>query len=56
MRMLATILLLLVSQFTFAGADYARENKWADEIIPGIVVGDPVFLELKQGHIFLDSI
>jgi len=53
MRILTTLLLMLVSQLTFAGADYAREKKWADEIIPGIVVGDPVYLELKQGHKFL---
>lgn len=53
MRILATFLLLLVSQLTFAVADYAREKKWADEIIPGIVVGDPVYLELSQGHKFL---
>ena len=53
MRILATFLLLLVSQSTFAVADYAREKKWADEIIPGIVVGDPVYLELSQGHKFL---
>lgn len=53
MRILATFLLLLVSQLTFAVADYAREKKWADEIIPGIVVGDPVYLELSKGHKFL---
>lgn len=53
MRILATFLLLLVSQLTFAVADYAREKKWADEIVPGIVVGDPVYLELSQGHKFL---
>lgn len=53
MRILAAVLLLLASQLTFASADYAREKKWADEIIPGIVVGDPVYLELRQGHKFL---
>jgi pimeloyl-ACP methyl ester carboxylesterase len=53
MRILATVLFLLISQKTFAGADYAREKKWADEIVPGIVVGDPVYLELKQGLKFL---
>jgi pimeloyl-ACP methyl ester carboxylesterase len=53
MRILATFFLMLVSQYTFAVADYAREKKWADEIIPGIVVGDPVYLELEQGHTFL---
>ncbi|MDP1681470.1 MAG: DUF3530 family protein [Burkholderiales bacterium] len=44
---------LLCSQFAFAGADYAREKKWADEVVPGIVVGDADYLELKQGHKFL---
>lgn len=46
-------LLLLVSQLAFADADYVREKKWADEIVPGIVVGDPVYLELDNGHKFL---
>jgi pimeloyl-ACP methyl ester carboxylesterase len=53
MRIFAIVLFLLVSQITFAAADYAREKKWADEIVPGIVVGDPVYLELRQGHKFL---
>jgi len=46
-------LFMLCSQLAFAGADYAREKKWADEVVPGIVVGDVVYLELKQGHKFL---
>jgi pimeloyl-ACP methyl ester carboxylesterase len=37
----------------FAQADYAREKRWADEITPAILVGDPVYLELKSGHKFL---
>ena len=49
MRFMLTIWLCLISQLVFGGADYAREKKWADEIIPGIVVGDPVYLELKPG-------
>lgn len=53
MRFLSAGLLLLVSQFAFAGADYVREQKWADEVVPGIVVGDPVYLELSTGHKFL---
>ena len=36
-----------------AQADYAREKRWADEITPGIVVGDAVWLELKAGRKFL---
>jgi len=53
MRWMAAVLLSLASTLACAGADYAREKKWADEVEPGIVVGDPVYLELKQGHKFL---
>lgn len=53
MRNFVTLLLLLVSQLSFAGADYAREKKWADEITPSIMIGDPVYLEQSQGHKFL---
>ena len=43
---------------TFAAAqpaapDYAREKRWADEITPAILVGDPVYLALQSGHRFL---
>lgn len=51
-RMLWLMVLVLISSFTFA-ADYAREKKWADEIVPGVVVGDPVYLEQPDGHKFL---
>ncbi len=30
--------------------DYAREKKWADEVVPGVVVGDPVYLQTPRGH------
>ena len=46
------VLLLMVVHLVY-GADYVREKKWADEITPGIVVGDPVYLEEKAGHKFL---
>ena len=32
------------------GPDYAREAKWADEVVPGLVVGDPVYLQTPRGH------
>jgi pimeloyl-ACP methyl ester carboxylesterase len=35
-----------------AQVDYAREQRWADEVVPGIVVGDPVYLE-AAGRKFL---
>jgi pimeloyl-ACP methyl ester carboxylesterase len=31
-------------------ADYVREKKWADEVVPGLVVGDPVYLQTPRGH------
>jgi hypothetical protein len=36
-----------------AQPDYAREKRWADEITPTILVGDPIYLALKSGHKFL---
>lgn len=46
-------LLLILSTPVWATSDYAREKKWADEITPGIVVGDPVYIEQANGHKFL---
>ncbi len=37
----------------FAQADYAREQRWADEITPAILVGDAVQLVLPTGRKFL---
>jgi pimeloyl-ACP methyl ester carboxylesterase len=51
-RILLLIALVSISGLTFA-ADYAREKKWADEVVPGVVVGDPVYLEQADGHKFL---
>ena len=53
MRFITAVLFCLTSQFVFASADYAREKKWAEEITPSIVVGDPVQLEQKNHHKFL---
>jgi pimeloyl-ACP methyl ester carboxylesterase len=53
MRTWLICLLLAVSASAFAAPDYVREKKWADEITPGIVVGDPVYLEQKNRHKFL---
>ena len=41
-----TILTLLTVFFVpvAMGADYAREKRWADEIVPGLVIG-------KEAHI-----
>ncbi|HEY0663900.1 MAG TPA: DUF3530 family protein [Thiobacillaceae bacterium] len=45
------VALLSVAAWAAGGAaDYAREKKWADEVVPGLVVGDPVYLETPRGH------
>jgi pimeloyl-ACP methyl ester carboxylesterase len=33
--------------------DYAREKRWAEEITPGLVVGDALYIVQKSGHKFL---
>ena len=53
MRIVTMILCMLVSQMAFSGADYVREKNWADEVVPGIVVGDAIYLESNKGHKFL---
>lgn len=45
--------LLLAPALSFAQADYAREKRWAVEITPAIIVGEPVYLPQKSGHRFL---
>lgn len=52
MRYLFLLLALALQPAWAANSDYAREQKWADEIVPGVVVGDPVYIE-AQGHKFL---
>ena len=53
MRTWLISLLLAVSAPSFAASDYEREKRWDDEITPGIVVGDAVYLEQKNQHKFL---
>ena len=48
-----TMLCLLLSLPTFAhAADYAREKRWAEEVEPGIMTGEAVYLT-AQGRKFL---
>ena len=44
---------LLAPLSSHAQADYAREQRWAEEITPAILVGDPVTLEIPSGRKFL---
>ena len=34
-------------------SDYAREKRWADEVLPSIVVGEAVWLEAPRTEKFL---
>lgn len=53
MRRWLAVLLALFSLSCFARADYVREQRWAEEITPAILVGDPVQLTLPAGRKFL---
>lgn len=53
MRLLILLLLTLTGSICFAQSDYAREQRWAAEITPAILVGDPVELLLPTGRKFL---
>ena len=46
-------LLALLPALAFAQADYAREKRWAAEIVPALLVGDAVQLDIASGRRFL---
>jgi pimeloyl-ACP methyl ester carboxylesterase len=48
-----TLIAWFAASPAWGAADYAREKKWADEILPGIVVGEPVTLTDAGGRRFL---
>jgi alpha/beta superfamily hydrolase len=52
--MLARLLLVIaMAALPAAAQDYAREKRWSDEVVPGLVVGDAVWLETSAGRRFL---
>ena len=53
LRWLALAWLCMAPASALAQADYAREQRWADEISPAIVVGDPVYLGGGSSRRFL---
>ncbi len=53
MRAWLISLLLAMSASAWAAPDYPREQRWAEEITPAIVVGEPLYLTQKNGHKFL---
>lgn len=55
-KFLAACLAFGLAVFAPASAiasDYAREAKWAEEVLPSLMTGDPVWLEIPSGHKFL---
>lgn len=51
-RLILVLMLALATSLAWA-QDYAREKRWADEVVPSVIVGDVVWLELAGGHRFL---
>jgi pimeloyl-ACP methyl ester carboxylesterase len=47
------IALLLAGALPSLAQDYGREKRWSDEVVPGLVVGDPVWLAGPGAHKFL---
>ena len=47
------VLALLLAAPLARGQDYAREKRWAEEVVPNIVVGDAVWLKEKEAREFL---
>lgn len=45
--------LLAVAALPALAQDYAREQRWANEVVPGLVVGDAVWLETSAGRKYL---
>ncbi len=52
MRYLLFVFVAVLS-LAVQASDYAREKKWADEILPSVLVGDAIWLEGTRGHTFL---
>jgi pimeloyl-ACP methyl ester carboxylesterase len=48
-----TVLCLLLSTASTYAQDYYREKRWSDQIVPGLVVGEPVWIEQANQHKFL---
>lgn len=53
LRPVLASVLMMAAGLACAAADYAREKRWADEITPAILVGDPRELTLANGRRFL---
>ncbi len=54
MRVFVSFLVLSLSAGPLLAApDYGREKRWADEVVPGLIVGEAIYLAQQNGHPFL---
>lgn len=44
---------LVVAPGLSTAADYAREKRWSEEVLAGLVIGEPIYLTQKNNHQFL---
>lgn len=47
------LILALCALPAWAISDYDREKRWADQILPALMIGEAVWLEQSNGHKFL---
>jgi pimeloyl-ACP methyl ester carboxylesterase len=47
------VALLLAASVPALAQDHEREQRWADQILPGLMIGDAVWLQQANGHKFL---
>ena len=52
-RMYVIFIGILISLHVMAAPDYDREARWASEIVPSLIVGEPIYLTQKNQHRFL---
>ena len=53
MRRVVALAVLVSALVTAHAQDYAREQRWAEEVVPNLVVGDAVWLKEPSGRKFL---
>ncbi len=53
MRKLVFAMLALLALPAWSISDYEREKRWADQILPSLMIGEAVWLQQAGGHKFL---
>jgi alpha/beta superfamily hydrolase len=52
-RALIAVVMLFSCCSAVLAMDYEREKRWSDQILPAVLIGEPVWLKQKNGHEFL---